>query len=47
MPYVVVYFIFNDFWSEVIVRFVVIGEIVDHHCLNILSINYRKHVCFF
>ena len=31
---VVVFCMFIDLRSEVIVRFVEIGEIVDHHCLN-------------
>ena len=34
--YIVVFFIFNDFRREMIVRFVDIGGIVDHHCLNFL-----------
>jgi hypothetical protein len=29
-------FMFNEFRGEVIVRFVDIGEIVDHHCLSYL-----------
>ena len=32
---------FNDVRSEVIVRFVDIGEIVDHHCLNFLFITVK------
>jgi hypothetical protein len=34
--YVVVFSVFSDLWSEVIVRFVDIGEIVDHHYLNLV-----------
>jgi hypothetical protein len=30
--------VFNDLVQEVNVRFVDIGRIVDHHCLNILFI---------
>ena len=37
-------FIFNDFWWEVIVRFVDIGEILDHHWLNYLLIIFRAKV---
>jgi len=33
-----VYFMFSVLRWEVIVRFVDIGEIVDHHCLNFLFI---------
>jgi hypothetical protein len=33
----VVFFMFNEL-REVIVRFVNNGEIVDHHCLNFLSV---------
>ena len=36
--YVVVFSVFSDLWSEVIVRFVDIGEIVDHHYLNFVFI---------
>ena len=36
--YVVVFSVFSDLWSEVIVRFVDIGEIVDHHFLFIIKI---------
>jgi hypothetical protein len=36
--YVVVFFVFRQLRWEVIVRFVDIGEIVDHHSLNFLSI---------
>jgi len=34
MPYVVVFFVFIDLRSEVVVRFVDICKIVDHHHLN-------------
>ena len=27
---------FNDLWRDVSVRFVDIGDIVDHYCLNFL-----------
>ena len=36
-PYVVVFLIFNALRAEVVVRFVDIGRIVDHHFLNFLS----------
>ena len=36
-PYVVVFLVFNDLRSEVVVRFVDIGRIVDRHFLNFLS----------
>ena len=35
--YVVVIFVFSELRCEVIVRFVNIGGIVDHYCLNFLS----------
>ena len=40
--YVVVFFMFNNLRWYVIVRFVDIGGIVDHQCLNCLFI---KHTC--
>ena len=39
-PYVVIFAIFNDLRWEAIVRFVNIGEFVDHHCLFFLFIVY-------
>jgi hypothetical protein len=33
-PYIIVYFIFNDLGQEVLVHFVDIGGIVDHHCFT-------------
>jgi hypothetical protein len=36
--YVMVFLIFNDLKSEVIVCFVDVGKIVDHHCLKFLLI---------
>jgi hypothetical protein len=33
------FFMFSEFRWEVIVRFVDISRIIDHHCLNFLSIN--------
>ena len=38
MPYVVVVFVFIDLRSEVVVRFVDICKIVDHHHLNDKSV---------
>ena len=38
MPYVMVFLVFYTFRWEVVVHFVDIGEIVDHHCLNFLFI---------
>jgi hypothetical protein len=34
MPYVMVFFMFNDLWLEAIVYYVDIDGIVDHHCLS-------------
>ena len=34
--YVVVFFVFSELRWEVIVRFVDISEIVDHHCINFI-----------
>jgi hypothetical protein len=45
--YVVVFFMFTDLRSEVIVYFVDIGGIVDHHCLRFLFINKVKTNYFF
>jgi hypothetical protein len=44
------FFIFNDIRWEVAVRFVGIGGIVDHHCLNILGVldsNQNKYILYF
>ena len=38
--YVVVVLVCNDLRREVIVRFVDIGGIVDHHCLNFVFITF-------
>ena len=38
--YVVVFFMFNDLMWEVNARFVDIGEVVDHYCLNFLFKSY-------
>jgi hypothetical protein len=35
MPYAMVFFMFNEMRLEVIVRFVDIGGIVDHHSLKL------------
>jgi len=40
-PHVLVFFMFNGLRQEVVVRFIDIGVIVDHHCLNFLVIT--KH----
>ena len=36
------FFLFSDLRSEVVVRFVDIDGIVDHHCLNVLSSNLKQ-----
>ena len=38
---VVVFFVSGELKWEVIVHFVCVGEIVDHHCLNKILINIR------
>ena len=38
MSYVINFFVFNDLRWDVIVPFVDIGGIEDHHCLNFLFI---------
>jgi hypothetical protein len=38
----VFFFVFNDLRQEASVRFVDIGGIVDHHCLNFLFIILSK-----
>jgi hypothetical protein len=45
--YVVVFFMFTDLRSEVIVYFVDIGGIDDHHCLRFHFINKVKTNYFF
>ena len=40
-PYVLVFFVFNGLRSEVNARFLDIGGIVDHHCLNFLFMNMK------
>jgi hypothetical protein len=40
--YVVVDFVVNELRSGVIVSFLDIGEIVDHHCLNFLIITWSE-----
>jgi hypothetical protein len=40
--YVVVFFVFNEFRSEVVVHFAHISGIVDHHCINFLFIAVMK-----
>jgi hypothetical protein len=42
MSYVKVFFMFTELRWELIVRFVDIGEIVDHHCLNFLFIGLEQ-----
>jgi len=37
-PYVMVFYKFNGLKREMIVRFVVIGGIVNHHCLEFFSV---------
>jgi len=40
-------FMFNNLTCDVIVRFVNIGGILDHHCLNFLFIHYYSiHAIF-
>ena len=41
LSYVFVFFVFNTLRWEIVVCFVDIGKIVDHHCLNFLFIIYR------
>ena len=38
MPFIIVFFVFNGLRWEVMVCFVLIGGIVDHHCSNFLLI---------
>ena len=38
------YVVFNDLRSEVIVRFVNIGGIVDHRCLKLSFHNHTKQI---
>jgi hypothetical protein len=46
--YVVVVLVCNDLRREVIVRFVDIGGIVDHHCLNFVFITLKNlHYCLY
>jgi len=43
---VFLFFVFNDLKWKVVVRFIDIVEIVDHHCLNFLfisNLNYLTH----
>ena len=41
-----VYSMFNDLRWEIIICFVDIGGVVDHHCLNILFIAAIKRLLF-
>jgi hypothetical protein len=43
MAYVMVFSMFNELRQELIVHFVDIGGIVDHHCLSFLFICYLQH----
>ena len=45
--YAVVFFVFDDLKSQVFVRFVDIGEIIDHHCLHVLIIILNIVHCVF
>ena len=47
MSYVVVFFMFSVLRSEVIIRFVDISGIVDHHCLNFLFIKHLQKISVF